>query len=405
MIVSLSWRNVWRNKLRSSVIILATTLGICAGIFSAAFYKGMTDQRIEKAINNELSHIQIHNPEFGNSNEIHDYISNADELNKEISLLPGVAGVSNRIVIFSMVSSAETGSGVKIVGINPEQEKVTTGLHSELIEGNYFEEKRKNQVLIGHKLAEKLNVKLNSKVVITLLDVDNNITYGAFRVVGIFKTVNTTFDEGNIFVRKSDISKLINLPPDACHEIAILAKNNNDVESIQSKIEDIVPKLEVKSWLELSPEMRYMSEAMNITMYIFIGIILLALLFGIVNTMLMVVLERVKEIGMLMAVGMNKVRIFLMILLETIFLSITGGLLGILAGTLISKHFERTPIDLSMWMDGLSGMGFSPVVYTSVDYGSLVIITLMVLFTGILAALYPAYRALQNDPSEALRSE
>ena len=109
MIISISWRNVWRNKLRSAIIIIATTLGITAGIFSAAFYKGMADQRIEKAIMTELSHIQIHKPEFRNSNEIKDYITNADRLNEELSHIPGVAGVSNRIVIFSMASSAETG--------------------------------------------------------------------------------------------------------------------------------------------------------------------------------------------------------------------------------------------------------------------------------------------------------
>ncbi len=405
MIVSLAWRNVWRSKLRSAVIILATILGICAGIFSAAFYKGMTDSRIEKAIMNELSHVQIHNPEFINSNEIHDYISNADELKRKISLLPSVAGVSNRYVIYSMVSSAETGAGVKILGIDPEAEKQTTRLYTQLLEGDYFKEKRKNQVLIGHKLADKLKVKLNSKVVITLLDVDNNITYGAFRVVGIYKTANSGFDESNIFVRKSDLSKLINLPPDVCHEIAVLAQKNDEVEGIKSKIEEIVPNLKVMSWLELSPEVRYMAEAMDLMMYIFIGIILLALLFGIVNTMLMVVLERTKEIGMLMAVGMNKQKIFLMILLETVFLSLTGGVIGVALGALISKHFETTPIDLSSWMEGLSGMGFDTLIYTSVEWPILINVTIMVLITGVISALYPAYKALQNDPSEALRTE
>jgi putative ABC transport system permease protein len=105
MIISLSWRNVWRNKLRSSVIIIATTLGICAAFFSAAFYKGMADQRIEKAIKTELSHIQVHAPEFINSNEINDYIRDADKLHKKIEDIRGVLGVSNRIVIFSMASS------------------------------------------------------------------------------------------------------------------------------------------------------------------------------------------------------------------------------------------------------------------------------------------------------------
>lgn len=405
MIISISWRNVWRNKLRSSVIIIATTLGICAGIFSAAFYQGMIDQRVDKVIKTELSHLQIHEPDFRNSNEINNYIPHADELNKKISEIPGVVGVSDRIVIFSMVSSAETGSGVKIVGIDPEQEKKTTSLYTKVREGNYFEEQRKNQVLIGEKLAEKLRVKLNSKVVITLLDVDNNITYGAFRIVGIFNTVNNSFDEANIFVRYDDLARLINFPPKACHEIAILVDNNEKVPEIKSKVEEVASGLEVMSWLDLSPEMSYMTEAMDLYLYIFIIIILLALLFGIINTMLMVVLERVKEIGMLMAVGMSRIRIFLMILLETVFLSFVGGVIGVIAGWLISKHFETRPINLAAWADAYTDLGYDPFVYTVLNWPLLINVIIMVLFTGVLASLYPAYKALQQDPSEALRTE
>jgi len=405
MIVSLSWRNVWRNKLRSSVIIVATTLGICAGIFSAAFYQGMADQRIEKAIKTELSHIQVHQKEFRNSNEIKDYIPDADKLNQELNQIEGVEGVSNRIVIYSMVSSAETGSGVKIVGIDPEQEMLTSNMFDKVVEGNYFEVKRKNQVLIGQKLAEKLKVRLNSKVVITLLDIDNNITYGAFRVIGIFNTVNNAFDEANIFVRNNDLLKLVNLPANACHEIAILVGNNENVNTIKDKVNQKATGLEVMTWLELSPEMSYLNEAMDLFMYIFIVIILLALLFGIINTMLMVVLERVKEIGMLMAVGMNKLRIFLMILLETVFLSLTGGIIGVIAGTMISNYFETRPINLATWADAYTDLGYDPFVYTSLNMELLVNVTVMVLITGVLASLYPAYKALKQDPSEALRTE
>ncbi len=411
MIVSLSWRNVWRSKLRSSVIIIAITLGICAGIFSAAFYKGMAEQRINKAIKSELSYIQIHNAEFRNTNEIHDFISESDKLYNELSHISGVSGVSNRIIIYSMASSAETGSGVKIIGIEPENERLTTNIHEKLIEGNYFEGKnkkgdpQKNQLVIGEKLAKKLKVKLNSKVVITVLDVDNNIAYGAYRIVGIFNTINNNFDEGTILVKNKDLIKLINLPANTCHEIAIALENGDNLNLIKSEIEEKTAGLEVKTWLELSPEMSYLSEGMDILMYLFIIIILFALLFGIVNTMLMVVLERVKEIGMLMAVGMSRLRIFLMILLETVFLSITGGVVGVILGLLISKHFETNAIDLSIVGEGFTEMGYDPFVYTSIDYPLLVNVTILVILTGVIASIYPAIKALKQDPSEALRSE
>lgn len=405
MIVSISWRNVWRNKLRSSVIIIATTLGICAGIFSAAFYQGMADQRITKAIKNELSHIQIHTSDFRNSAEIKDFIPEANDLRREISALDGVVGVSNRIVIVSMIASAETGSGVKIMGIKPEEEREVSDMWQKVEEGDYFENGKKNQVLIGRKLAEKLKVKLNSKLVITLLDIDNNITYGAFRVCGIFNTLNNIYDETNVFVKYDDLVRLINIPDGAGHEIAILLKNNDLVDDVKGEVVKKAGGFDVMTWLELSPEMSYLTSAMDIMIYVFIIIILLALLFGIINTMLMVVLERVKEIGMLMAVGMNKLRIFLMILLETVFLSITGGIIGVITGTLITNYFETRPINLAMWADAYTDLGYDPFVYTSLSTALIINVTAMVLATGVLASIYPAYKALQNDPSEALRTE
>ena len=187
--------------------------------------------------------------------------------------------------------------------------------------------------------------------------------------------------------------------------MAILARENSLVPSLQKQIQHLAPKDEVMNWQQLSPEMSYLNDAMDLYMYIFIVIILFALLFGIINTMLMAVLDRVKEIGMLMAIGMNKARIFGMILLETVLLSLTGGVLGVAFGYLVSKYFEHHPIDLSLWGDVYTNLGYDPYVYTHLQWPLLVNVTILVFITGILAALYPAFKALQNNPAEALRME
>jgi ABC-type lipoprotein release transport system permease subunit len=396
---------VWRNKLRSSVIIIAIALGLSAGVFSSAFYKGMADQRIKKAIKTEISHIQVHKPKFRQANDITQFIPQSDELANSIREIPEVAGVTRRIIIFSMASSAETATGVKISGIMPEEEKQATNLHEKLIEGNYFEEDRRNPIIVGWKLAEKLNVKMGSKIVLTLQDVENNIVAGAFRIVGIFDTQNGIYDESNVFVKYEDLRRLMVLPEHAAHELAILVEDNDLVGETSRKIKELAGNLEVLTWGELSPEMNYLNEAMDLYMYIFIIIILFALLFGIINTMLMVVLERIKEIGMLMAIGMNRLRIFTMIVLESIFLSLTGGVIGVLMGAGISKYFETHRIDLSMWGEVYEDLGYDPYVFTSLEFSLLVNVTILVIITGIVASLYPAYKALQNDPADALRIE
>ncbi len=407
MLFSISWRNIWRNKVRSLVIIFSVTLGIFAGVISAAFFKGMAIQRINKVINTELSYMQVHNPDFELTSDFKYYINEADNITDQISSIENVSGASRRMSVQSMAASAETASGVLILGVIPEEEKKVTTIHERIIDGEYFEGISRNPVVIGKKLAEKLNLRIRSKIVITVTDLDNNITSGAFRVAGIFSTDNNMFDETNIYVRFSDLQKLTGFPKNAAHEIAINIDNNKNLESIYSSVEQIIKgkNLEVKTWKELSPEMNYLTEAMDMYMYIFIIIILLALLFGIINTMLMVVMERTKELGMLMAIGMNKTRIFMMIVLESVLLSLTGGVVGIIIGAISAKFGETHPIDLSMWAQGYQQLGYDAFVYTKLDPSMLLNVTIMVIITGIIAAIYPAYKALKNDPADALRIE
>lgn len=405
MIWSISWKNIWRSKVRSIVVITAIALGLTAGVFSSAFFSGMVNQRINQAISNEISHIQIHNPNFKENTDLGNYIRETSKAYKLAKNNPDVKGVSKRIVIYSMVASTETAAGVKITGINPSDEKMVSGISMKIIDGEYFEGVKRNPVVIGKKLADKLKVKVRSKVVITLQDMDKNITGGAFRVAGIYESANTGFDENNIYVLDTDLIRLTALPEGVCHEIAILTNDNDLSMVVDEQLKKQLPELAVENWKEISPEMSYMTEIMDLYNYIFIVIILFALLFGIINTMLMVVLERRKELGMLLAIGMSKGRVFAMIMLETVLLSLTGGIAGILLGWAISGYFGKHPINLSMWAEGYSQLGYDTVVYTTLDPSQFVIVTIMVIFTGIIAALYPAYKALQYDPAEALRIE
>jgi len=374
-------------------------------MFSTSFMKGMMDQRIRQAISTEISHIQIHRQGYRQESSLQLFMNGSPAMVGKIRKINHVKGVSQRIIIQSMVSSAETSSGVKIAGIYPDNEQDVTNLSTKIVEGKYFDGVPKNPVVVSRKLAEKLNVKLHSKIVFTLQDMDKNITAGAFRIAGLFETPNSVYDEMNVFVRHDDLSRLLDFPEGASHEIAILVDDNDMIASVQDEVKNMVADYEVLNWKEISPEMSYMTEIMDMYMYIFIIIILLALLFGIINTMLMVILERVKEIGMLMAVGMNKLKIFTMIMVETVQLSLVGGVAGIVVGSLISKHFETHAINLSLWAKGYSQLGYDTMAYCSLETEMVINITVLVIFTGIIAALYPAYKALKYDPAEALRME
>jgi putative ABC transport system permease protein len=405
MLWSLSWKNIWRNKLRSTVVIVSVTLGVFAGVFMIAFTNGMVESRVDSIIRTEISHIQIHQPGFQENNDFSLKMNNADSIVRKVSRTDNVKAVCKRIVISSLIASAETNTGVKILGIIPEEERKVTNISDKIIEGFYFESKGKNAVVIGKKLAGKLKVGLHKKIIITLQDIHMNITSGAFRVEGIYETDNNLYDESAIFVQYGDICALTGLNGTEAHEISALLDKDEYSEPVNQELKKVFPRLEVQNWMELSPEAGYLVSAMDQYMLIFIIIILLALCFGIINTMLMVVLERVKELGMLMAIGMSKVKIFFMIMLETVYLSVTGGMMGIVSGYIVSKHLEQAGLDLYFWKEAYSSIGYSSLIYPKIDIQSIAVITLMVIFTGIFSAIYPALKALKLNPAEATRTD
>lgn len=403
MIFILAWKNIWRNQLRSIVVITAITLGVFAGVFLIAFMNGMVDDRINSVIRTEISHIQVHKPGFENNLEFSMRMEDSDSILQIINHTKDIEAVSKRIVISSMVASSETSTGVKITGVIPADEKRVTNISTKITEGTYFEGSVKNPVVIGLKLAEKLNVKLKNKIIITIQDVNKNITSGAFRIVGIFETDNDMYEEANIFVRYDDICRLSGIDRTEAHEIAILLDKNESTTQVQQEFKKRLPQLEVEAWTELSPEAGYLVSAMNQYMYIFILIILLALCFSIINTMLMVVIERVRELGMLIAVGMSRIRVFFMIMLETVYLSLTGGLIGIIIGYFICKHLEAAGLDLYFWKEAFSSVGYSSLIYPVIDFKMLLFTTLMVILTGMFSSLYPAYKALKLNPADSTR--
>lgn len=406
MIWSIAWRNVWRNKVRSIIMIVAIALGLFAGVFTMAFMQGVVDARIESATKSELAHLQIHAPHFLDNNETSIYIQNSLELVDKIEKTEGVVAASKRLVTEPFIMAAHGTGGGKLIGVWPEKEKNVTDISEHVIEGTYLEKSgRMPPILIGEKLAKKLQLKIGSKINVQMVDLNGDLSSKGFRVGGIYKTSNTTFDETQLFVHYEDLQSQLGTENNTAHEIAIIVKNGDEAALVKPAIQKIAANLDVQTWKELSPEMSLLTDSMDQYMYIFILIILLALCFGIINTMLMSVLDRVKEIGMLMAIGMNKRKIFIMIILESVMLTFTGGVLGIIIGSGVTKIFETKPIDVSMFADGLEKYGLATQIYTSLRLETIVTITILVIVTGILSAIYPARKALKLNPAEATRTD
>jgi len=406
MIWSIAWRNIWRNKMRSFIMIMATALGLFAGVFIMAFMQGVIDARIESATETELGHLQIHAPHFLENNNIVYNISDAKNLVKKIEALDSVSAASYRLIAEPFIMAAHGTAGGKLLGIVPEQEKEVTDIREHVIEGTYLEKTtRMPPVLIGEKLANKLRLNIGTRINMQMVDINGDLSAKGYRVGGIFRTNNTSYDESTLFVKYEDLKEQLDMKGDKAHEIAIILNDGDWAADIKPSVQKVAGNNNLQTWKEISPEMSMLTDAMDQYMYIFILIILLALCFGIINTMLMAVLERIKEIGMLMAIGMNKRRLFSMIIIESVMLTLTGGVLGILIGSGITKIFETHPINLSMFTEGLESYGFAARVYTSLKGNTLIVITILVIITGILSAIYPARKAVKLNPAEATRTE
>jgi len=351
-----------------------------------------------------VSHIQIHNKQFVENSEVGFLIEDSPKIVEKIKENQLVKAVSERTKSYGMASTASKGSGIMINGIDPQKEKQVTMIYNKLVSGDYFKSSKRNRILISEKLAKKLNVKLKSKIVITFQDYDGNLTGASFKVEGLFKTQNGAFDDQNVFVRKSDLDRLLDLPPNAAHEIAVLLNNYELTQEVLPEIKNDASQYLVEPWYELDPYLQLTSSLTEFMLSIFMAIILLALGFAIVNTMLMVVLERTKELGMIMAIGMNKAKVFRMIMYETSLLGMIGGVLGMLISWWFTSYYGEEGISISMVAQGFEAYGYGSVMYPVLEFVDYVQVAVMVLITGVIASIFPTIRALKMKPVEAIRN-
>lgn len=475
MIWKTAWKNVWRNKVRSLVVISSVIVGVFAGVFSIALMNGLIVQRVNDALNEEISDIQITTKDFRTNYDPQLIIENPEETISKIKSIEGVAGISERTILTGMANTAYKSTGVQIVGIDPDKEKQVLNLYSKLIPGtgDYFgKESKSSLALIGEDLAKELNIirysidsatlirlkgkglpenviaklvplkgkrftnekhfikemkalfasgeskkygavikkeawsfRKGARLTLTFLDKDNNQVGAAFRVTGLYDISNSVFEKSTVFVKSADLKKLTGLQGNSFHEIVVRISNLDQTESITNTLAVKLPDLEVLSWKKLQPELAMMTDMVQQFYLIFGIIILAALAFGIVNTMLMVVLERTRELGMLTAIGMNKKRVFSMIMLESVFLSLIGGVGGMIISYIIIRITANTGINLSQYAEGFGALGYSALIYPQITAGFFGIVTILIIITGVISAIYPALKALKLNPVEAIRAE
>ncbi len=405
-LLTISWRNIWRNRSRSLIIIIAIILGLMGGVFSAAVRLGTEQQQYRESVEHQISHIQVHHTDFVANPEARFRIAQGFEIAKQLTEHPAIKVASPRTVFDGMAASANMNSGIRIKGVDPDTEAHTTSLDKLIVEGTYFAENgRLPSVIIGRELAEKLNSGVGSRIVLTFQDIEGEIISASFRIEALYEVSSSRFEERNVFVRTTVLNSFIG-DPGAVTEIAVLLEDSDEYRKLKDEIQAMHANLEVRHWADLMPALFYSLEFLDQSLIWMVGIIMLGVSFGLLNTILMSVLERIKEFGVLMAIGMKKTKVFAMVLLETSLVSLIGGVIGLLLSFGMVEYLYVRGIDLSsVGGDGLSEFGYASVIYPEIDPVFYFKLMILVVAFAVVAAIYPAWKAVRFVPAEAVRTE
>lgn len=408
MILNLAMINLMRNKKRSFFVIASIVVGITGGLFGISLANGYANQLVNAVIRYETSDVLIHENDFFNNMEPSAYIKDSDQLIKSVMSKKGINAVTGRIKINGFIRSALTTANIEIIGVNPKTETAVFPLNEaiEAGKGNYFTDFTRTPIVIGRLLADQLGANINSRLVISGQTINGDFFSSAFWVSGIYSIDNKHFEKKSVFVLINELAGLSGLKTDEVHEIAIsVAKNIQTPDLMISALESEYPHFKISAWSDIRPEILVSKSYINLTQNILITIILFAISLGIINIMLLVVYERRREFGMLRALGMNKVKIFQMILSEILILLILALFISTMINYTVLSFFDQHGVPVWTVEDvNTLGLGTVERIYPVLRWQQLSFVTGLIVVISFLSSIIPTLKILAIHPTEAMKN-
>jgi ABC-type lipoprotein release transport system permease subunit len=401
IVLRLAWRNLWRNYRRTLIMLGAIIIGAWSMIFMTALTRGMVDDMVADGISALPGHVQIHNPAYRDDPTIANVIEPPSGALLAALNGPKVVAWTTRIRVPAVVSSERDTRGVTLIGIRPDRERQLSFVADDIVDGRFLDGPDDHGLVMGRKLAEKLETGLGKRVVVMTQDPQNEIADRGFRIVGTFDSKLDQYEESFIFAGETTIQELLGVG-DAVSEVAILGKDYRHVDGLYRSIEGAAGDgLEVLPWNRLDTYLGSMLAVMDGWVIIFMVVVFLALSFGLVNTLVMAVFERVREIGLMLALGMTPRNILAQIVAESVLLLVIGLVVGNVAAV-ATIEAVKGGIDVSIVGEGMEMWGAASVLYPALYLKDVVMANAIVIVLGFLASLSPAWRASRYDPIRAI---
>lgn len=401
IVYRLAWRNLWRNHRRTLIMLAAVTVGVWAMMFMTSLMRGMVNEMIRDSVKSLPGHVQIHHPLYRDDpNVVNAIPPAAGELLAALES-PEVVAWASRVRVPAVISSERESRSVTLLGIDPVRESAISFIANDMAEGRFLESAADSGIIIGRKLADTLDTEIGKRIVIMSQDPDNEIADRGFRVVGLFDSKVQNLEESFVFAGIETTQKLLKIG-DQVHEVAIAGSGFRDIDPLYENIAAAAgPDLSVLPWYELDSYLGTMLGVMDGFVLVWIIVVFLALSFGLVNTLVMAVFERVREIGLMLALGMKPVVILGQIVVESLLLLLIGLLIGNVLAWLTVVPLQDG-IDVSMVAEGMEMFGASAVLYPELSIDDVIMANVIVIVLGIVASLSPAWRASRYQPIEAI---
>jgi ABC-type lipoprotein release transport system permease subunit len=407
LILRLAWRNVWRNPRRTGLTVAATVFAVLLVIVFVSMGAGVHDQMIEDAVRLSSGHVTISGEGYLENRTLEQFVKFDADAARRLDQIPGVEGWAPRVVGFGLLSSGPNTQGVAVLGVDPEREAAVTTLPGRVRQGHFVQRAGAHEIVLGERLAESLDVGLGDEVLLYSVAYSLEMAYELFTVVGTFKLPDATMERGLSVVDIADAQDFF-VYGDRVSEIAILADSADDT----ARVEAAVAKgfdgdgVEVHGWPEVMPELVQFIFLDDAGMYMMLLILIVVVAFGILNTLLMSVLERKREFGVALALGLRPRAIFGLVYLESMALAGVGLAIGLGLAIPLVLYLVGHPIvlDSEGMRNAYEMLGFEPRISWKLKLSHPLWSAVTIFGVAALAALYPAFKASRARPVDALRS-
>ncbi|MBI3162804.1 MAG: ABC transporter permease [Chloroflexi bacterium] len=402
--LTLAWRNVWRNRRRTLIVMLAMGLGLGLLIFYDGFIEGAGQAIFGNAVRLQGGNIQIHAPGYRKKYQRMPLLpmANADEVIQTALAQPGVISASRRINTGGMASNREGQFSISITGIEPDVEG-SYGLIAENISaGRFLRYDDLDYVLIGEGLAEEMNVWVGDRIIITGRGAHEQMRRRTMTIVGVYSIGLTVIEKQTVYISLKEAQGLFHLRDQSTEVIVALGKVGME-DALAPILQAALPEYEVDSWVVYNPEIKQTMDLDKAFMEIF-GIIMLFIAgIGILNILLMSVFERTREIGLLGALGVRPRQIMLLFFSEGVILGMLGAIAGMIVGLLMIAYFATYGMDYSQFAEMTEVTALiGQRAYATLAPSMMIRRAIMVFIMAVLAAWYPARVASRREPAEAL---